>query len=766
VSQNNENALDWRDDLLAEEFRFGVDADDWLHEASRAEAVTPLLTLGDYELLEEISRGGQGVIYRARRREGAAIVALKCLREESLRSPSARRRFEREFEAASMLDHPAIVTVLEHSLEDGSRRFAMPWIDGVPVDLWARPPGSPPRSIEDILALMQEVCLAVHHAHQRGLIHRDLKPSNILVDAQSRPHVLDFGLVKRTAEDAAPDDEPSLTLAGEFVGTLAYASPELLRGDVRQVDVRTDVYALGTILYQIVSGRLPHAHRRDRHLALREAETAQPQRPSIHNPRVPADLDVIILKAIAAEPGRRYQSVAALAEDLGRALRHEPVSARPPQTLYLLRKSMRRNPVGWGIALTALLFIIAGAIAASFAAAHFARLRAQEHEAREREWEAQRIAEEMNQFLTEIFSSADPLRAGGPDLSAREILDAASRRLDQEFADEPVVRAHLQNTLGLSYLGLGMYAESEAQLLAAEESLGKSAARSPALVGEIASNLATLRYEQGRFAEAEDLARHALRTFEGALGEDHLDTARARNNLGAIVRSQGRLEEAQQLYDHALRTRTNQLGPDHPDVAETLNNLAGVLMFSDHPAQAQRLFEEALRIRRLALGENHVLTAQSFDNLAIVLGRQERFDEALPLARQALAIMRNVLDPGHPSIASCASNLGSLLSKMNRPGEAEPLLREALEIRIAAFGPDDRRVATTRFGLGETLRQLGRYEAAERELLEVERALDEQDETHRPIILRAIDSLILLYDAQGRTEEADRCRARRSTLLQ
>jgi tetratricopeptide (TPR) repeat protein len=746
-------------ETLEEAFRFALPDDEWLREIRDAIYLSPLSTIGEFDLLEEVGRGGQGVIYRAQHRASGASVAIKRLRAESLASPAARQRFERELEAAGSLDHPAIVSVLEKGHSDDVTHFAMPWIDGVPITQWADPAGASRRSPVEIAALMRDVCRAVHHAHQHGLIHRDLKPSNILVDALGRPHILDFGLAKRTesGENAASDIE--LTMTGDFVGTPAYAAPEQLRGETRRVDVRSDVYALGLILYEMIAGRLPH----DRSGRASGMGLTAPDRPSRHNPLARGDLDAIALKAIAEEPERRYQSVDAFASDLDRFLHHQPVLARPPHAFYLARKSIRRHPVRWGIALTAIFFVIGGGVAAMFAAAYLAEARAQEHDAREDERKARLVAEQMNEFLTAIFTSADPIRASGAELTARQALDAASARLGSEFASAPVVKANLHNALAASYLSLGVYDQAEAHLLEADRLLN-TVPDAGALAGDVAGNLAALRYEQGLFDEAERFARRSLEIHRRIVGDEHPDTAQAKNNLGAILRALGRADEARPLYEEALRTRRALLGSDHPDVAETLNNLAGLIMLNGDPASAQPLFEQALAARRKSLGEEHVLTAQSMDNLATVLARQGRYDQALPYSKAALEILRDALDARHPFIGSTASSLGGILVMLGRADEAEPLLREALSIRVAAFGPGDRRVALTRVNYGDCLRQLGRLDEAENEFTEALRPLDERDPTQRGLIVAALDGLIAIRDAQGRTDDSAELRARQQKI--
>ncbi len=340
---------------VPDSFGLGGESDEWMDSLREAEAPTSLGSIGPYELIEEISRGGQGIVYRAHQPGTKREIAVKRLLAGSFATSAMLRRFEREVELAASLSHPNIVTVFGMDIIDGQPLLAMEWIDGVPVDQWAEGDGSVRRSGNEIARMFSTVCNAVGHAHQRGIIHRDLKPSNILVDTSGKPRVLDFGLAKLI--ESGQGDGQTVTLTEQFVGTPAYASPEHLRGGPEAIDVRADVYSLGVILYNALTGRLPYDVSSNLPDTFRNIEHADPIRPSSIVPRLDRDMEYITLKALAKEKDRRYQSAHALADDLKRHVEGEPILAHPPSTLYQLRKLVKRHR--WPAALVAAMFALA-----------------------------------------------------------------------------------------------------------------------------------------------------------------------------------------------------------------------------------------------------------------------------------------------------------------------------------------------------------------------------------------------------------------------
>lgn len=323
---------------------FGLDTpgDQWMDELRLACEPRALGRIGEYELLDEVSRGGQGIVFRARQPGTQRDIALKRMLAGSFSTTLMRLRFEREVEAAAALNHPNIVTVYGMETVDGQPLLSMEWIDGRPISEWARPAAGLHRDPEQLLRAFLRVTDAVSHAHARGILHRDLKPSNLLVDAQGEPRVLDFGLAKRLGDDA------DASKSGDLLGTPAYAAPEQLRARPgveadQRLDARCDVYALGVVLYEMLTGQLPHAFDGDLVDFVQRLESNTPPPPSSLDPRLGAELDTIVAKSLAVERAERYPTVDAFAADLRRYLTGRPIEALPPSTTYLLRKLVARN---------------------------------------------------------------------------------------------------------------------------------------------------------------------------------------------------------------------------------------------------------------------------------------------------------------------------------------------------------------------------------------------------------------------------------------
>lgn len=350
---------------LRRAFGFDLDGESWIGRIRDYVAEPTLGMLGPYELLATAGRGGQGLVFKARQPRTGRDVALKRLAAGRFSTPDMRARFQREVEAVAALDHPHIVTVFGGEELNGEPVLVMQWIDGVPFDHWARPVEGIHRPIDEILAAFVKVCDAVAHAHQRGIIHRDLKPSNVLVDIANKPHVLDFGLARRQADSS---DCPSLTLSGAVLGTPVYSPPEQLRGDSRNIDTRSDVYSLGAVLFHLLTAQPPHLPTDSFVSFMTNVETRDPARPSSINHKLSAELDAILLKALAREPAMRYDSAAALADDLRRFLSGQPVLAHPPGAVYQFRKLVRRHWIAFTIiagfmVLTTAFAIVAGNLA-------------------------------------------------------------------------------------------------------------------------------------------------------------------------------------------------------------------------------------------------------------------------------------------------------------------------------------------------------------------------------------------------------------------
>ncbi len=619
----------------------------WIEELREAISPPALGTLGRYELLEETGRGGQGVVYRARDRHTNRIVAVKRLVAGALASSAMRHRFHREIEAAAALHHPNIVTLFGAEPVAGQPLLVMQWIDGVPITEWAS--GSPRPARREVLEVFAMVADAVHHAHQRGVIHRDLKPSNILVDASGMPHVLDFG----TAKLSSPAGIAWATHSGQFLGTPAYCSPEQVRGRSTDVDVRCDVYALGVVLYEMLSGRLPYPVDGSLADVFDAIERVEPARLSRVAPEVSRDLEAIVMKSLEKSPARRYQSVEALGSDVRRSLRGEPVEARGTSTLYMLRKAIGRHrvPVAAGTVVALLLAGYAVSMPVLYA-------RAQRQTQR---------AVMIQQFLEETLVTASPYHLDG-DLHVSSLLAEAVRRLDIEFADQPEAEAAIRYTIARAYGNLWMWPEAEPQAQRAAE-LYRSTGADPATL-----------------VECLNLLGRAM--------------AFCRNPGSVMV-----LEEALSLGQ--------RLGGDHALVAETLTALAFASWHAcapRHEPQAEARYRESLAMyRRLHVEPTPEWARAAFSYAMFKLntrdhaGAEAAFDEALG--------MYDRLGNETFYMTRCLDGYGRLLWVTGRCTEAESVLLRSASMHPQGMATD--LLAATWWMLGNAARCAGHHELAQ-----------------------------------------------------
>ena len=749
------------DDSDALLHKFGLDGPDraWLERVRAAETSPILGKLGSYEVLAEVACGGQGRVYRARQSGTKRDVALKRLLAGSLATPAMRRRFEREIEAASLLRHPGIVTMYGVETVDEQPLLAMEWIDGVPVTQWsdadrrARP--------REVLKMVLAICDAVRHAHQRGVIHRDLKPSNILVDANDRPRVLDFGLAKLTRGEAC--DRSTATC--DFVGTIAYASPEQIRHDGDQVDVRTDVYALGVVAYEMLTGRMPYEVSRDVIATARAIEAAEPSPPSTWNRGLDREVDTILGKALAKDKDRRYASVDALCEDIRRHLAGEPILAHPPSAAYQLRKLIGKHRVLFGFATTVLVFLIAFGVTAALLVRQVSNERQVAVEARRQEREARRVAESVMAFVQEMFSLADPTRAGAADITVRQVLVDAVPRVHAELADQPAVAAGVLETLAAAACGLGLYDHAVYYYEEAVE-LRESFAGTETL--EFATGLArlgdALRLD-GQIYEARDVLERAVQIAERYRQDQPIRVAQVRAPYAKILLVAGDPGAAADILRDLLETRRALAGDGDAETAELLLWLGRAHASRNDHDTARMLFDEALEIRG-ALGTDQTWQRLTLlIELAAVERAQGRLVEAENLYREVLPRLVDALDADHPNVAKCRSDLADVLLALGQHDAAAEEQRSALRQQRRRLGPGNPAVATSLVRLARIRSAQGEHEDAVRLYHE---AADIQRETAdtRPELARTFMLLAQSYGALDLPERAADCLDESRALLE
>ena len=646
-------------------FGFSSDDGEWVELVRDYAASDGLGGIGPYEILEEVGRGSQGVVYRGRQPGLGRDIALKRLIAGGFSSESTRERFQREMEAAASLNHPSIVTVHGFEIVDGLPLMAMEWVDGEPITRWARPRGGTPRSARDTVEVFLQLCDALRHAHQNGVLHRDLKPSNVLVSANGRPHVLDFGLAKQIA----PSGDVSIT--HEFVGTMAYASPEQF--GTTPLDVRSDVYSLGVILYEMLTGERPYRPEEGIAEFISALERENFARPRSLRPELDAELDWICAKALAANRDERYQGVDSLADDLRWYLAGRPVAAHPPSVMYELKRLVTRNRMAASLAAVLLFGSIAGTLFFARQASVIARRAEEVEAARDAEAVARARAEALlkaeakqrryaqlawrETFTTlrflrdDVLLAADPGRAG-PDTTLRETLATAATRIGPQLESSPIIQAFVRRHLGEIQWRLGLFDAASEQLLASLTTGREQGA--PMTFAETAVILSGMYIELGREDEAEVYLDEALVNFEaeGISQRDQTPHWNALDYLTEIYLRSGRLAEVEQMLTK-LDALSDAIGGEFPGFICTARVRHGQLLLAHGDPQASADYLTAnLDVCRLDVTDDGHDFARLMHALAEAQLVLEHFDQAEAAALRAIAIFESTLREGHPRTAA------------------------------------------------------------------------------------------------------------------
>jgi tetratricopeptide (TPR) repeat protein len=643
-------------------------------------------SIGRYRIIRLLGEGGMGAVYEAEQDQPRRRVALKVIKS-AWASPELLRRFELEFQTLGRLHHPGIAQIYEAGSADtgvGPQPFfAMEMIQGKPLVHYAR---AAKLTTRQRLALMIQVCEGVQHAHERGIIHRDLKPGNILVDGSGQPKILDFGLALVTDSDALATRQTGL---GQVLGTLAYMSPEQAQGDLPALDARSDIYALGVIVYELLAEKLPYQLSRHLHEAVETIAKVDPAPLSSVSRAYRGDVETIVAKALEKDKTRRYGSAAEFAEDMRRYLEDRPITAKPASASYQLQKFVRRHKTL--VAGTAAVFVVlvAGVVVSTWQAvqARRAETRAQTEAA-----SAQAIAHFLEDDLLGQASAnnqSGPSTKPDPDLKVRTALDRAAERIEGKFAKQPEVEAAIRSTIGQTYLDLGLYPEARKQLeRALDLQTGTLGPEHPGTVNTL-NRLGRAADLQGDFAEAEALSGKALEVQRRVLGPEHPDTLNSMSNLANIYREQGKYAPAEALQLQILNTRRRLLGPEHRDTLNSMSSLANIYREQGKYTQTEALDLQVLDAMRRVLGPEHPDTLACMNNLAITYFRQGKYAQAEVVHRQALEIQRRVLGPEHPRTLVIMNNLGYDYSNQGKYAQAEALDRKVLEIRRRMLGPED-----------------------------------------------------------------------------
>ncbi len=672
---------------------------------------------GAYGLDRQLGFGGMGDVWLARRSDGRfeGAVALKVLHAHVAQS-SARERFLREGRILGQLSHPHIARLLDAgATPPGVLYLVLEYVEGQPIDRWC---DERRLDIEARLRLFLQVCDAVTHAHAHLVIHRDLKPANILVTERAGIKLLDFGIAK-LIEAEKPAEETELTRLSGRALTPDFAAPEQILGQA--VTTATDVYALGILLYLLLSGRKPF---RRQQLATRDLErlvlTTEPvslersivaaddaqaiaeQRhstPQKLRRALSGDLDTIVAKALRPEAERRYASVEQFSADVGRHLAGHPVLAARDTWIYRARKFVSRHVVGVTVAAASVLLL------AGFTIAMYVQM---QRTARERV-----RAEQVSSFLVDLFETSDPYKGRGNEVTARELLDTGTRQIEARFAGQPGTRALLMGTMGRVYNRLGLAADAQPLLEKALQGLIELHGPEHPDVAAMLNEIGFAQEVQGQLELAEAKLQQALQMRRRLLGPDAPEVAETLTQLGIVAFERGDQKAAEQYFRDSLALYSRRSMQATPQAAEVMNELASLLAYIGQFDEARRLLDEALVVERRAFGDDFPRVIMATHNLAYVLQMQGQFAEAEPLFVKSNEQLRRVLGPQHPYTIDALSNYGRFLRRKGDVAGAEQVLREVLDLNLKVRGPAHANVGTSEANLAILLHDSGRLKEAE-----------------------------------------------------
>ncbi|MBN1567649.1 MAG: serine/threonine protein kinase [Acidobacteria bacterium] len=764
--------------------------------------------IGGYRLIRQLGAGGMGVVYEAEQQQPKRLVALKVIQGARLLDELTVKQFEREAQALARLKHPGIAAIYESGrTPDGQHFFAMELVRGDTLEVYLKKSAETgpltPAVLRERLAIFRKISDAITYAHQRGVIHRDLKPSNIIIhrefdsgDSASESRVpgikiLDFGLARITETDLAA--VTSGTEIGKIQGTLPYMSPEQVRGNSDEIDVRSDVYSLGVILYEMIAGRRPYnVHHAMWHEAARVICEVRPEplaKTWTGTKRLDKDIETIVGKALEKDAPHRYQSVAAFGEDVARFLTGQPILARPPNAMYQLRKMAARHKVGFGFAAAIAALIVIFAVVMSIQAERIAR-------ERDRANREAKISKQVSGFMRDLFRAPDPFMGKGKEVTAREILDEGSARIASELKDQPEVRMELALLMGESYHRLGVQDKAldlaqNALEIGRKRHGDESAATANALnvlgaiwlekgdlvnsekyfqdslkirrkifgpdsieAAENINDIAMVNHEKGDYKKAEEGMRESLVLYRKAPGDNRKEIAVLLGNLAIVLKDREKLSEAAPLFEEALAIKRRIHGDIHPAVASAMNNLAMLHMRVKNFSEAEKLFQDALAIDIRTLGELHREVSRIQNNLGLLYLSTGQLEKSADYFRQSIRVDSKLLGENNPDMGGPYQNLGSVLARMKKFPEAEEMLRKGLSLHRLRFASDHWAIATTQSLLGDCLLNQRKYREAEPLLARSYEIIRKQFGPKHDRTRVAAARLIALYDATGRKDKS------------
>ncbi len=720
--------------------------------------------VGGFRILDILGEGGMGIVYEAEQKSPSRRVALKVVRGGHFVDDQYLRMFRREAETLARLVHPNIAAIYEVGrTEDGQHFFTMELVSGQSLGAYVRDRlgGAHPsrEQLRERLRVFDTICRAVNYAHQRGVIHRDLKPSNIVVTGSGDVKILDFGLARITDADVAV--ATVVSEIGTIRGTLPYMSPEQSRGDSRDIDVRTDVYSLGVILYELVSGVRPYdTETLSMVQALLTICEAPPRalKTAEGGDAIDADLRTIVAKALEKEPDRRYQSAAAFAEDVERYLASQPILAHPPSTMYQLRKLVARHklPVAAAAGIVVLLVALAVTMAVQAERVRKERDRAESEAAK---------ASAINGFLKDALGAADPWSKGSRNVTLLDALRQAQAKAHAAFLHQPLVEAAVLQTIGVTFANLAEYAESEKALRKSLDLRVAAAGGRSAEAAESWTAIGKSSLPQGKVDEGEKAAREALGITRGLHDAKSLEVASALNLLADVLRMKGKFPEARSLAEDALRisrapavraakAKTAGLEVRRVEI-DSLRVLGGVALDQDDYKLNEALMRERLALARAIHPDRHVEISEALDDYGVALTNLDDFPGAERAFLEAIEIDTAVLGADHPAIATTRENLGNVYFREKKMDETARNLEVVLAMRRKALGDDSEPVARTLANMAAVYKASGNLEAAGRTYPEALERLTRKLGPDHPDVSHVLTGMGELLTKQKKYAEAE-----------
>lgn len=662
--------------------------------------------IGPYRITGLIGQGGMAEVYKAVRDDDQyqKQVAIKVIRHD--RVSFLIGRFWHERQILANLEHSNIARFLEGgSTDEGIPYLVMEYIEGDPITIYSDKYNLTTRQR---LELFKSVCNAVQYAHRNLVIHRDLKPSNILVTADGVPKLLDFGIAKLLNPDLAVE-YPTATVTSYRMMTPEYASPEQVRGE--QVTTATDVYSLGAVLYELLTNERPyHFDTRSFFEMERVICEKEPELPSAvvtrthptkkkFNREFGRELDSIVLKAMEKDSQSRYSTVAQFADDISRYLDGLPILARTSTFSYRAFKFARRHRTAVALAAFFVLVLAGFATVMTVQASRIAKERDR--------------ANQVTEFLVNLFEVSNPSESKGNSVTARELLNESTRKIERDLRDQPEVQAALMDTMGRVYRNLGLYKTSipllEKALKIRKQQFGDESAEAASTMNILGEAL----YNAGNYDSAEQLLRKALSVRRKLFGNEHTDVAESLTSLGFGLFQSGNYDESEKVLREALAIRQKIFAGESVEIANSLNELGLVLKVKDKTDEAESLYRRALVMRRKLYGNNHPEVSTTLNNLGRLLLDKGNYDEAEHLLREAVELDRKILGKDHPDLAITMSSLGWTLREEKKYEEAEKTFRDALAIRKGALGEVHPAVGTNLYALGVVLFEKGDVDQGE-----------------------------------------------------